>query len=225
MADNLRCKLSPLGRTISAILIIIAACALMGSSCHKKRENKKLQDYSEELNEIVTDFNKLIVWRGYSTASMMVVPSKRLDFLMEAEQFGPNLTIEDYAVVMCQVSKDPPVRDLGLPESTDALSVNEDKPAALPYPDEAKPEHSDASTEKAEGEAEKEDAADNEKEKETKKKKSKEPEMYYGTALVRFINRTILPSMYVDTKLIKQYWINVEGTWYCDFSWQDMLKR
>ncbi len=226
MVDNTRLKMPALYRLALIILVIIAACALMGSSCHKKRETKKLQEYSDELHEIVTDFNKLIVWRGYTPASMAVVPSKRLDFLMDAEKYGGNLHIENYNVVLCQVTVDPPVRDLGLPESTDALSVHEDIVKTDNTPDKAEATR-DPKSDEAGDDVEKDEAGDvTEKDEVAEKTKDvKQPKIYYGTALVRYINRSVLPSMSVDTKLIKQYWINVDGAWFCDFSWPDMLKR
>jgi hypothetical protein len=231
MINDNRLKMPSLYRLAVVVLVIIAACALMGSSCHKKREKKKLQGYSDELHEIVTDFNKLIVWRGYEPASMMVLPSKRLDFLMDAEKYGVNLHIENYSVVLCKVTVDPPVRDLGLPESTDALSVHDDKPKTDKAPDkveaadEAKPD--EAKPDEAGDEVGKDEAGDvtGKDEVAEKTKEVKKPQIYYGTALVRYINRSVEPSISVDTKLIKQYWINIEGAWYCDFSWPDMLKR
>ena len=58
-----------------------------------------------------------------------------------------------------------------------------------------------------------------------KGRKPKAEEVYYGTVLVRYINRTILPSARVDTKLVKQYWVHVGEVWYIDFDWSELVKR
>ncbi len=238
MARMLSQRMPPLWRAAILCLVVFSSLSLMGSSCHEKRERKMLQDMSDELHEVVTDFNKVVVWRDYEAAAMMIVPSKRLDFLMDAEKYGPHLLIETYSVVMCQVNKEPPVRDLGLPESTDDLALHEDKPnlelwprkSRLPTPEEnldAKDMDGSGDTKITEVEKAGDEKTDNEKVEDVKEEKpdKKKAKIYYGTALIRYINRQVLPSMAVDTKLIKQYWINVEGAWYCDFSWQDIVKK
>ena len=64
-------------------LVLVAALSLMGSSCKDKRETRKVQEISSSLCEAANDFNRLIVWQNYRAASLMVVPSKRIDFLVE----------------------------------------------------------------------------------------------------------------------------------------------
>jgi hypothetical protein len=206
-------------------LAILTALSLTGSTCNKNKEAEHFQEMSNDLCEAARDFNKLLVWRNYELSSLMIVPSRRIDFLIEAEKYAGTLQIEDYSVVVCQVDDAPPARDLKLPD-TDITKT--------PAPAAAKKEEEGRKyIEKEEAvEAVKKDPAPQPEKLATKagierpkQKKPKKEDVFYGTVLVRYINRSILPSASVDTKLIKQYWISVGEVWYCDFEWPEMIKR
>ncbi|MBZ0270623.1 hypothetical protein K8I61_01190 [bacterium] len=211
---------------LAAMLAVVCVVALSGaSSCKKKREDKKIRELSTSLCEAAVDFNKLVVWQNYSAASFMVVPSKRIDFLVDAERFGGAVKIENFAVVVCQTDATPPVRGLELP-GTEPPPEEGAPPAATPIEPERPLVPADEAV----------DSVKNMKPPETDKSlyeaginrpKQKDPsdkdKVYYGTVLVRYINRNILPSASVDTKLIKQYWVAVGDVWYCDFEWPEMI--
>ncbi|MCZ7586593.1 MAG: hypothetical protein M5R36_26455 [Deltaproteobacteria bacterium] len=212
-------------RILALLLVASLPFLLTGSSCKKRRDTKKIQELSTDLCEIAADFNKLIVWRHFQPASMMVVPSKRIDFLVDAERYGGGIQIEDYAVVVCQVAEDPPLREVDLP-STD---VPED--GAAPTSDTAPPRRVMDKEEALES-VTKDPIPEGDKslkdigyDQPKQRRKPASDRVFYGTVLVRYMNRTILPSNSVDTKLIKQYWVAVDDVWYCDFDWSELATR
>ncbi|MCB1153993.1 MAG: hypothetical protein H6684_04020 [Deltaproteobacteria bacterium] len=217
-------------------LVLVAALSLMGSSCKDKRETRKVQEISSSLCEAANDFNRLIVWQNYRAASLMVVPSKRIDFLVEGESHVGNLSIENFSIVICQAQKTPPVRDLELPDTELPEEEAEDDPMQMRLPVETNPPGGETPREVI-GKEEAVDAIEKDQTPQSdeslkeagvdrpKGRKPKAEEVYYGTVLVRYINRTILPSARVDTKLVKQYWVHVGEVWYIDFDWSELVKR
>lgn len=209
---------------LAALLIVALGGA---STCQRKRDTKLIQELSDELCQAAQDFNKLVVWRHYNPVSLMVLPNRRIDFLMEAEKYGGAVQIEHYNVVICQVDETPPVREPELP-STDL--PGEKDLEETPEPD-AESDRSAVSAEEAVRAVEEAKVPSTEtslKETGIERKKGGKPsekKVYYGTVLVRYINRTITPSNSVDTILVKQYWINVGDVWYCDFDWKPLIKR
>ena len=210
-------------RVACALLAALLIVSLMGSSCKKKRKVKQEREYSDSLCEAAQDFNKLLIWRNISPASLMVVPPRRIDFLMDAEKYGGAVQIENFSILVGQASETPPVRDLNLP-STDVPDKGEDETPA------EEGERRFMGKEEVMESVEKDPVPKTDKSlyeagiERPKAKKPKKEKIYYGTVLVRYINRNILPSATVDTKLITQYWICVGDVWYCDFEWTELIK-
>ena len=215
-----------IGRRVALIVVaVLLASALMGTTCQQKKDIKLKQDLSESLCEAANTFNSLVIWRNFEAASLMVMPSRRIDFLVDAEKYAGAVQIENFSVVVCQTDDAPPARDLKLPDT------GAPKKPGPPSDKKSEEDRKSITKEEAVDAIQQNPVPETDKSfsdigvKRPKQKAPKKERVYYGTALVRYINRTILPSATVDTRLIKQYWINVGDVWYCDFEWPELVKR
>ncbi len=216
-------------RALVVTVVALLAMSLVGaSSCDRRKETKKIQDLSDELCETANDFNKLVIWHHYAPVSLMIVPNRRIDFLMETEKYGGSVQIENFAVVVCQVDENPPPpSDLDLPGTN--LPEEGAAPTPTPAPGDAErdlmpKEEAVRAVQDAKIPSTDKSLADTGIDRKKGGKPSKN-KVYYGTVLVRYINRNLVPSASVDTILVKQRWINVGEVWYCDFEWRDVVKR
>lgn len=197
------------------LIMIVAAIAVILSflcGCDDRRLKKKHREIGAELMEAASRFNKFIVWKNFDKAMEMVVPEKQMEFLEKTEHFGSMVHIEDFSVALCQTALEPFPREDDKDKAEDG-----GEEITPPEPEIEKPEkEKEKDTDRAEGEG---------KDKEKKDFNwGRLPKVYYGLALVRYINMTIMPSASVQTRLIKQHWVYVEKTWYCDFDIEEILE-
>jgi len=195
---------------VALFLIVILIPVGCGKTYYAKRLAEKQSDILEELQEHAAAFNRMIVWGDFDGASVAVVPEKRIEFLEIAQDVMARIRIENFSIPLCKVGIEPFSRDDKIPK---ADSIIPTPPPLTPPPDssprEATP-RSDVPEEKAKEVSPKE--------------RYKIPKVFYGLALVRYINMTVAPSVSVSTKLIKQHWVYVDGVWYCDADLSELLK-
>jgi hypothetical protein len=193
-------------------LIVVLLFSVSCAGQFEKRLAKKQQDLLEEMQEHVNAYNRMIVWGDYDGASMAVVPEKRIEFLEQSQNVAARVNIENYTVPLCQVGIVPFPRDESIPGKEDDAEPK--TPTTLTPPAEGgvpapKPQETPPPPEEG---------------KKKKKEKKKMPKVFYGVALVRYINMTVAPSVTVRTKLIKQHWVYVDETWYCDADLQELME-
>lgn len=190
-----------------ALAFALSALAQDEATPKKKsrRQISKEKDLTEELCEVATDFNKLIVWKGFDQASMMVKDEKRLWFLNEAEKVRDTVHIEDFKIALCQVLDKEPIRKIKPAQTVPGLE--EIMPTPTPAP--KAPDGKDLQSKKMK----------------KKSKKSKAPEVYYGLVLARFVNQSTMPSNKVVTRLVKEYWIYdaKQKVWFIDTDLNDLF--
>ena len=212
-------------RFLLAIVVATVICIFAGCNV-EKRIQKKSDELNEELCEIAHEFNRLIVWKGFDTAAMVVIPEKRMDFIEKAERVSSRLQIENFRVALCQTGLQPFPREKSTPD------IPGQTPVVPLLPGQDLPENpaissKSAGTHLADGEPIKAvpelDDKEADKENKDKKEKMKMPKVFYGMTLVRFQNMTIYPSNSVRSPVVKQYWVNIDGNWYCDIDLEDLL--
>jgi hypothetical protein len=181
-----------------ALVILALAVASLSSTCNvESRMQEKSQDLTEELMTAAIDFNRMITWRYFDEASAMVVPRSRADFLLAAEQIYNTVRMEGYKITLVQVSDQPFPRIRGeIAPPPPAKRPEVEAPQRIDEtPADAKP-----------------------KEKGPEQPKKKMPKVWYGLALVRFINLTVTPHNQVRSPMIRQYWFwrEEDETWMVD---------
>jgi len=194
------------------LLLILLVLVLAGAkpSCYDKRINKKQKELLEELKTYSASYNRMIIWGDFDGASAAVVPEKRVDFLEQSQHVASMVRIEDFTIPLCQVSTVP------FPREEKDEEKGERETEATPVPTPAPPPVETVGPESDQ---------DKTPEPEVKPEKKKMPKIFYGMALVRYINMTVNPSVTVRNRLIRQYWIYLDGVWYCDADLEEMLEQ
>lgn len=210
---------------VLAFLLLPILAGFLLTGCYEKRLIKKQKEILEELQKYSAAYNRMIVWGDYDGASMAVVPEKRISFLEQAQQVAARVRIENFSIPLCQVGTEPFPQDKDLTGLTGEVKS---KAAGLKHPKQMPDEPDRAVPPPVETVPVPEkptvagDPADTEKDKKAKKKKL--PKVFYGVALVRYINMTVSPSATVRTRLVKQHWVYVDGTWMCDSDLGELLE-
>lgn len=199
---------------IAIVMAILFLVTFVACGVSEQRVKKKTKDLLEELQEHSFAYNRMIVWQDLDGASAAVLPEKRIQFLEQAQEIASKVRIENFSIPLCQVSLEPIPRDKDID-----LKPSEDS-TLKPTKDEIKTAPSDERTEEA--------TEDTKKKKKAKKKKpkiyEKMPTVFYGVALVRYFNVTVLPSVSVHNRLIRQYWVYTGEVWYCDADLTELLE-
>ena len=197
---------------IAAVLLTIFIAVSLGctETFYARRLADKQKDLLEEFQEHASAYNRMIVWGDYDGASAAVVSEKRIEFLETAQDASARIRIENFTIPLCKVGTVPFPRDDTIPTAGGAGSIGHltaddaerDQtpvtPTPIPAPD---------ANEKVI----------------SSKEKYKIPKVFYGVALVRYINITVAPSVSVKTRLIKQHWVYIDGAWYCDADLAELL--
>ena len=198
------------GRRSILLIVLVAFVAAAQFGCYDRRLAKKQKDVMADLQTYAESYNRMIVWGDYDGASQAVILEKRVDFLEQAQHVAEKVRIEDFAIPLCQVSPVPYPR--------------EKKEKGKAGPESEKPPVVETPAEKETPAAELPKPEDQTKLEEQKPVKKKMPKVFYGVALVRYINMTVAPSVSVRNRLVKQYWVYVEDTWYCDADLEELLE-
>ena len=198
---------------IGSILLVFVFLAGSQGACYEKQLMKKQRYLLEELQEHASAFNRMIVWGDYDGASIGVIPEKRIDFLEQSQEVAARIKIENFSIPLCQVGSVPFPRDLEI------------SPEVLNQPGSAPVQQAPGSEAGLPADAVVPPVVEPVPEgQQAKAEKKKMPKVFYGVALVRFINMTVSPSVSVHTRLIKQYWIYTDNTWFCDADLQQLLE-
>jgi hypothetical protein len=180
------------------ILIAVTAAVALAASCGMERRIiKKMQDLQEDLCVQADEFNRMIAWGYYDDASLMVVPERRADFLMQAEKVAARVKMESYKVTLCEVSSAPFPRVRG-----DVTPTPEPAPTPVATPRPAPEETTPMATPKLEM-----------------------PKAWYGRVIVRYINLVVVPSNAVRSPLLRQYWVARDDTWFVDPDLSELLQQ
>lgn len=200
---------------ITVFLLVFSFLAGCNENYYNKRLAEKQSELLEELQTHANAYNRMIVWGDYDGASMAVVSEKRISFLETSQEMMARVRIENFSIPLCQVAVVPFPRDDSIPGED--KKKDEEKKKYEPLPGGIEPEP----TGEIKDEAKTPDPPDTPEE---KAKNKKLPKVFYGVALVRYINMTVSPSVSVRTRLIKQHWVYVDGAWFCDADLDELLK-
>jgi len=184
-------------RLLLIVALIVVACVSLAASCNvDRRMIKKAEDLQEELCKLADDFNRMIAWRYYDEAGLMVAPELRADFLMQAEHIYARVSMEGYKISLCQVSPNPFPRQRGeVMPGPRPPRRDEATPTPEPTPEETSPTP-----------------------------KPEMPKKWYGLVLVRYINLSVAPSNAVRSPLIRQYWYWENDVWVVDPEIEQLLE-
>ena len=197
-------------------MAILFTYSFMACGVSEQRVKKKTKELLEELQEHAHDYNRRIAWEDYDAASEAVLPEKRIQFLEQAQDIAARVKIENFSMPLCQVSLNPIPRDKDIdlkPSESSTLKPTKEPVQTVPPVDKTVDEPEDSRTKKKV-----------KKEKKKKKVYDKMPKVFYGVALVRYINVTVLPSVSVRNRLIRQYWVYTGEVWYCDADLTELLE-
>ncbi len=83
--------------------IVLAALALT-VGCPKKKPKNGSEDNKLDLESKVKIYNEGFFWRDYETISLMVLPSRRRDFLNYCEELGRGYTQDEFKIMEIQMN-------------------------------------------------------------------------------------------------------------------------